>query len=289
MLAASMPLRPSLRSGTLIQHRLCSTTKRFPQVDVVRYSQDADVSNITLNEPVVLHKRFTDIPVISKWFRPSPIGKGDQELNQSYLEPHGSTMVPLELTCREEQSERFERFQAPLSLLFSHITASQDLSTRLYLAQCSLEDLPGELRSDLPMPNMIPHMGKGDIYGSSLWMGRPPTYTPLHRDPNPNLFVQLAGKKIIRLMKPDVGRELYERVRAGSGHANMRGEEMMVGEESQRLDEAVWGDGAILEDTRAEGWQATLESGDGLYIPLGWWHSVRGVGSSVNASVSIEI
>jgi hypothetical protein len=33
-------------------------------------------------------------------------------------------------------------------------------------------------------------------------IGHPPTYTPLHRDPNPNIFVQLAGEKVVRLLAP---------------------------------------------------------------------------------------
>jgi ribosomal protein L16 Arg81 hydroxylase len=109
--------------------------------------------------------------------------------------------------------------------------------------------------------------------------------TPLHRDPNPNLFVQLAGSKKIRLMKPDAGRDLFARVRASGSHANMRGEEMMAGDENARLEDAVWNEESALGED-VQGWEATLESGDGLYIPLGWWHSVRGFGVGVNASVS---
>jgi hypothetical protein len=30
-----------------------------------------------------------------------------------------------------------------------------------------------------------------------------------------------------------------------------------------------------------------LEAGNGLFIPSGFWHSVRGVGEGVNASVSV--
>lgn len=114
-------------------------------------------------------------------------------------------------------------------------------------------------------------------------MGRPPTRTPLHRDPNPNLFVQLAGHKVVRLMRPEVGRGVYERIARG-GRANMRGEEMMSGTEMAGLEHAVWedeGEGSVV------GVEAELRSGDALYIPLGWWHAVRGVGTGANASVSL--
>ena len=117
-------------------------------------------------------------------------------------------------------------------------------------------------------------------------MGRPPTYTPLHRDPNPNLFIQLVGTKVIRLMKPEDGRKLYAGAKSGNGHANIRGEEMMLGGERDGLENAVWVDGNSNDNIALE---TTLESGDGLYIPLGWWHSVRGIKrpeNGVNASVS---
>jgi ribosomal protein L16 Arg81 hydroxylase len=62
----------------------------------------------------------------------------------------------------------------------------------------------------------------------------------------------------------------------------MRGEEMMVGDEMQALEEAVW-DG---KEEAVEGVEAQLSAGDGLYIPLAWWHAVRGIGTGANASVS---
>lgn len=165
------------------------------------------------------------------------------------------------------------------------MTGPSTPSLRMYLAQQSLTDLPAPLHADLPTPKLLTKLGRGDIYASSLWMGRPPTHTPLHRDPNPNLFLQLAGQKVVRLMKPQIGRGVYERARlraGGGGGANMRGEEMMVGGEMQALEEAVW-EGT---DDGVEGVEAQLSAGDGLYIPLGWWHAVRGIGTGANASVS---
>jgi hypothetical protein len=118
-----------------------------------------------------------------------------------------------------------------------------------------------------------------------VWIGHPPTYTPLHRDPNPNLFVQLAGEKVVRLLAPDEGQSVFAAVRAqlgksgGRGAAAIRGEEMMQGGERALLDEAVWGD-----DERV--FEAKLGAGDGLFIPKGWWHSIKGVGEDVTGSVS---
>ena len=98
----------------------------------------------------------------------------------------------------------------------------------------------------------------------------PASQTPLHRDPNPNLHLQLGGRKIIRLFPPDIGNDIFEYVREQialdrvspaknvdgdsggndidvrgsdeSASAAFRGDEMMIGEERRLLDEIVWGD-----------------------------------------------
>jgi hypothetical protein len=273
--------------------------------------------------PLRLKDMFKDLPAYEKWFHRTPglleiahkgglphltpkMAKRRQalsgqdpstfdgvvQLNTEYLGQFGDTMVPLE---RKEESPRggvvnFERFEGPLSLLFQHMEIpGWKPAEQLYLAQHSLADLPKELQDDLPTPDVIKALGKGDIYNSSLWMGKAPTCTPLHRDPNPNLFVQLSGKKKIRLLNPQVGQELYEQVMhslgKSGGSASMRGEEMMQGRELEALENAVWNDewahpGGTL------GFEVTVKKGGGLYIPLGWWHAVRGVGRGPNVSVS---
>jgi hypothetical protein len=168
-------------------------------------------------------------------------------------------------------------------------------STRLYLAQCQLLDLPPILRADFPAPDLVSRAGKGDVYDTNVWIGHPPTYTPLHRDPNPNLFVQLAGEKVVRLLAPVDGQAVFGAVRRRLGKsgdreaAAIRGEEMMVGQERVLLDEMVWGSPVSAGRDRAGagvGFEARLGVGEGLFIPKGWWHSIKGVGKGVTASVS---
>jgi len=115
-------------------------------------------------------------------------------------------------------------------------------------------------------------------------MGIPPTYTPLHKDPNPNLFVQLASSKRIRLFEPATGFKIFRDVqlRIGQhGSASFRGYEMMEGPERDALDEAVWG-----STVKGEGYEAMVGPGDALFIPRGWWHSIKSVGNGVTASVN---
>ncbi|KAH0844922.1 JmjC domain protein [Fonsecaea pedrosoi] len=215
------------------------------------------------------------------------------------------------------ESEGFERIEAPLQILVAYLSKSPPPQSRtridqfrdvnsmsIYLAQCDLSSLPVSIRSDVPVPEVLyPSSSsgsnsdgstvKGDIYASSLWLGRPPTYTPLHRDPNPNLFIQLAGQKTIRLLPPQIGDALYHDVSARlsptstSFSAAIRGEEMMVGPQKVALHDAIWNPSSIYNEVmRTHGLQTTLGLGDALFTPKGWWHSVKGVGDGVTASVN---
>lgn len=276
--------------------------------------EDASISNFRAASfnpelPIVLPRQhFRYLPAFARWFQRSS-DPDIARLDTEYLAHHGAaTSVPLELTQKQtpspnvtspssEASENtFRQFYAPLNLFLDWIRTAESIpqSTRLYLAQCQLSDLPQTLREDFPTPDLVLQAGKGDIYDTNVWIGHPPTYTPLHRDPNPNLFVQLAGQKVVRLLSPNDGQALFASVRRELGQsggreaAAFRGEEMMQGRERLLLEQAVWGENPDTVDAAAqhEGFEAHLEAGDGLFIPKGWWHSIKGVGKGVTASVS---
>ncbi|KAJ0163950.1 putative lysine-specific demethylase JMJD5 [Colletotrichum tanaceti] len=189
----------------------------------------------------------------------------------------------------DASESRFSSFVAPLMLLLKAAEFNklhEKKIKQLYIAQAQLADLPPQLRDDLPVPRIVMEAGKGDIYGSSLWLGLEPTYTPLHRDPNPNLFCQLVGNKVIRLLPPSSGDSLYRRVQTQiqqAGNSRIRTIEMMEGRERVVMNTAVWGmegpEGIV---------EARLSPGDALFIPTGWWHSVKSGNHDgrLNASVN---
>ncbi|KAJ5320453.1 hypothetical protein N7508_000736 [Penicillium antarcticum] len=246
--------------------------------------------------PAILPRaEFQELPALKHWFRSSQHEPDTKEnvhiasLNVGYLQKHGAdAFVPLELTesldsnpqsdAPGAQTTSFRQFHAPLTLFLDWMRMAESTPqlTRLYLAQCQLLDLPPILRADFPTPDLVSRAGKGDVYDTNVWIGHPPTYTPLHRDPNPNLFVQLAGQKVVRLLAPADGQVVF----GGC-------EEMMQGRERVLLDETVWGSPVSAGgDWNGVGFEARLGVGDGLFIPKGWWHSIKGVGEGVTASVN---
>lgn len=250
-----------------------------------------------LSAPVLLPEAyFRTLPAIRKWFTQSRNQDSSVALlDLSYLLPFQDALVPLEfsrLTSKPADASTFHRAEAPFGIFLSWAThAKCDTVERLYLAQASVSALPQELRNDLPPPDLITQAGKGDIYDTNIWMGVAPTYTPLHRDPNPNLLVQLVGQKMVRLLAPEDGRKVFAAVQESIGRtasATFRGEEMMKGEEKALLEACIWDDSDQHVNMNPAGFEIRLGRGDGLYIPRGWWHSVKGIGSGMMASVGEE-
>ncbi|KAH8808481.1 hypothetical protein F5884DRAFT_792374 [Xylogone sp. PMI_703] len=182
-------------------------------------------------------------------------------------------------------AKNFCRFDAPLSLMLqASVSTSSNRIKRLYIAQAQIADLPKQLQADLPTPKLVKETGKGDVYDANIWIGLPPTYTPLHKDPNPNFFVQLASQKIVKIFPPPIGNAIFfgvQREIGGNALAQLRGEEMMEGMERKALDEYVWGDKAP-----SDGFEVIVKPGDALFIPKGWWHSIKSLGVDLNASVN---
>lgn len=297
------------------ERRTLTTVRSLDSWDIARFREQAFVPQI----PITLPAQESTSPIaIKKWFIHSPdptdTRSNDQStrsmLNDSFWSRYSDLTVPLEITyAAVEGSEEtgFDRIDGPLGLLFADLRATNDRTRSpkqsVYLAQYDLRDLPQDLQNDLLLPDLVSKTGKGDLYSSSLWMGRSPTYTPLHRDPNPNLLMQLAGTKSVRLFEPEFGQAIFEYVQqlinhqgneASSsiprmGSAFFRGEEMMKGAERRILHDFVWAEpsngiknATILEHAQ----NAKLHPGQALFIPKGWWHSVKGVGDGLTASAN---
>lgn len=206
------------------------------------------------------------------------------------------------------EDRHFVRFDAPLALLDTAVRMNETgrlgpVLRRLYIGQAPLSGLPEELQADVPVPELVRRAGRGDVYNSSVWLGLEPTYTPLHRDPNPNLFVQLCSEKVVRLLPPKQGVDMYRTIQwrlnpGGPGNPNLRGAEMMEGPEALVLFKTIWGgegEGWGLGSSSSEDMETQelieqelfrrrlkegmletrLSPGDALFIPKGWWHSVR--------------
>ncbi|EHA54710.1 JmjC domain-containing protein 5 [Pyricularia oryzae 70-15] len=121
----------------------------------------------------------------------------------------------------------------------------------------------------------------------NAWFGPPGTITPLHTDPYHNMLSQVVGRKYVRLYSHlQTPRMAARGVEDGVEMSNtshfdvgvMEGWDEANGQDEKESQKNAVDFGSIpfLD--------CILEPGDTLYIPVGWWHYVRGL--SVSFSVS---
>lgn len=197
--------------------------------------------------------------------------------------------------------------------------ASPPIRPTAYLAQHQLLLQLPQLRDDISIPDLCytappPHPTDPSKDQSELdepmlnaWFGPPGTITPLHTDPYHNLLVQVVGRKYVRLYAPQQSARMCARGKEGGvdmGNTSSWDVGVVEGwdpkpvvdvedddddeEEAQEQDEGHTADRKSRDDSYYKDIpfvDCILEPGDTLYIPIGWWHYVRGL--SVSFSVSI--
>lgn len=147
-----------------------------------------------------------------------------------------------------------------------------------YMAQFDLLSAVPRLAHDAPG---LAHTRAGpkqdrEQWRSNTWIGPAHTFTPLHRDPYHNAFVQVVGHKRVHLLPPALADTLLQ----GRGNTvpSVLCEADLLEPDAIRnpeLHEAV---------TTSTVTQAVLEPGDVLYIPHGWLHCVQSLSTSVSVN-----
>jgi lysine-specific demethylase 8 len=124
------------------------------------------------------------------------------------------------------------------------------------------------LKAALTFPDYFPNQVYGEL---RLWMGAAGQRSTIHNDNYHNLNAQLYGSKRFLLFAPDQHAHIY----------------------AAPLNETCWASPVDPESPdyaryplfqNAEAYEAVLEAGDMLYIPIFWWHYVVALDLSISVS-----
>ena len=211
------------------------------------------------NRPVVLRRAAAAWPAIDKWSLPY------------FAQLFGD--VPVEVTADRTDDQRFEdNFRRhvrrwPFSRFIGAISAESGNATYLVSKNRLLDlDEAGPLLDDFKP--RLPYLEEPtDDRDAGLWVGPAGTVTPLHHDACNILFVQVHGRKRIRLVAPHYLPRLYNDRTCFSDFDP----EMPDFERFPRMR------GVPIATVE-------LRPSDAVLIPVGWWHHVRSLDSSISLS-----
>ncbi|KAG2392452.1 hypothetical protein C9374_012704 [Naegleria lovaniensis] len=118
-----------------------------------------------------------------------------------------------------------------------------------------------------------------ELSSLGIWLGHDQQKTWLHFDCAHNLMLQIRGKKTFLLASPSHYLDLYPYTFKTCKGQDMKGEIYRFSEVNAwkpQLDQ-------YPRSGRVQFLEAPLERGDGLLLPMGWWHAVLSEGERASS------
>jgi hypothetical protein len=210
------------------------------------------------HRPVILTGLIDHWPALARW----SLDDFDARVGDAMVEVQAGREADLAYEIEFERHKARVPFRTLLARLRAdratndvYMTANNSAANRAALAAlwADVGDLPGYLAPS----------GRDDGF---FWLGPRGTITPFHHDLTNNLLIQIRGRKRVTLVPS------WETPRM----ANFR-----------HCYSAYAGPGAFAElpaEQRPPAAVLTLEPGQALFIPVGWWHHVEGLEPTIGLS-----
>jgi len=199
------------------------------------------VESLAQKEMLLSNVYQSDDPVFTYWDDGRPIRDGTRV---SYKLANLSSQQFFD-ACRRVPANGFRYYSGGLADLSEDLLADTDGQPL-----CVQSSLNKDARCQMP----------------TLWIGQEGVVTPLHYDAAHNAFIQVVGRKRVRLLPP-------------ANSASLRLHPWL--HPSARTAVGGWGPAVNLSGAMV----ASLFPGDLLYIPPYWWHEVKAQDTSVSLSV----
>jgi len=184
--------------------------------------------------------------------------------------------VEVEIQEGRSDTTEFEKKSDALrsKALFSHFldrVLTVDESNDFYMTARNTSANANFLNQVLDTSTVCPELlegsrAQGNVF---LWIGPKGTYTPCHHDLTNNLFLQVKGAKTFRLAPSlallEVGNDHHCFTKTKLEETDLRRKQAGLPPVS---------------------FTVTVNEGDILFIPLGWWHEVTGTEPSISVSAT---
>lgn len=242
------------------------------RVEVVRQNRTIDVPSrsrlsaskfreryYALNKPVKLLDMLDEWPAMQKW---SP---------EYFRDTYGDQIV--EITTARDSDRQYEinldnhRSHVSLADFIDRIETDEGNDSYL-VANNKFFLQPGMkgLLSDVgPIPGYLSEKKRASH--TYLWFGPGGTVTPLHHDTMNILFCQIYGRKLITLISPEESPWLYNELGVFSA-VDFENPDLEVHPLYQHVDRI----------------EVEMNPGEILFLPVGWWHHVRSLETSMSVS-----
>lgn len=209
------------------------------------------------NRPVKLTGLVGDWPALGRW----TLDYLEAKVGDAVVELQAQRGTAQDYEIAKDRHKRHARMTDVIGLLRDghqgndfYVTAYNDTTNKQTLAP---------LWDDLgPISILRPSGGRDGFF----WMGPKGTVTPFHHDLTNNLLVQVAGRKLVRMVPS------YE-------VARMRNALHCFSDWSAEALDALAGDPKAPRVLSCE-----IGPGEAIFLPIGWWHHVVGLDMTISLS-----
>jgi len=216
-------------------------------------------------------------------------------------------LVPIEVGCDYRKDDWTQKMMSWSSFLTNLDSSAHNERDVLYLAQHDLMKQFPALKADILVPDYIyvPLESPADFPGYkppgndeqlvfNAWLGPGGTVSPAHTDPFFNFYAQVVGRKTVWLAPPSMTPFMYpyppvttNKSQTHNPAANSINPSMSNTSQVDVFASSANEQGQPLfwEKVVPNAIRATLEPGDLLFFPPGWWHAFRSEEKSFSVSM----
>ncbi|MBB3107706.1 hypothetical protein FHS24_002237 [Psychrobacter luti] len=268
-------LRAGIKTAKTLKKRewLLETCDQLARLDA-GYNQQLDIIDTpafeifirdyySKHKPVVLKKGIDHWPALKKW-SPQYFADflGDAEIEVQFDRENDALF--------ERHSDKYRK--SMLMSEFVNMIENDGESNNYYMTANNTQQNVETIR---PALDDIGDFGEGyrqlldndAAFSTYFWMGPKGTFTPLHHDLTNNMLVQVYGSKKVTLIPawqvPWLYNDLHVYSEVDFPNFDLKKHPLM-----QHVTPV----------------EVTIDAGDALFIPIGWWHCVGGLDKSISVS-----